>query len=69
MPLMTGLDDAASVSSETEDRTSVLQSNACPAHACAPQSAMFSEQKVVVAHESVSTDAVFFDSSSLRGSR
>ncbi len=40
---------------------SVVNALNCEVHVCAQQPSFFSEQKAVVAHASVSTDAVLFD--------
>ena len=59
---MPGMEHMGAADQDSEALVSVVTALDCRAHVCAQQPAFFSEQKAVVAHASVSTEAVFFDS-------
>lgn len=62
MANMPGMEHMGAADQDSEALVSVVTALDCRAHVCAQQPAFFSEQKAVVAHASVSTEAVFFDS-------
>ena len=59
---MAGMEQKAPPGLGDQVPTLIAAAPACHTHACALQPAVFSEQKSVVAHVSVSAEAVFFDS-------
>ena len=59
---MPGMEHRASPQSVNESEASVVLARGYPTHACAQQPVLLIEQKAAVAHVSVSTEAVAFDS-------